>query len=116
MNIWFKNIISAILPGGPAETIGQGARTFEKKAKARLIDVTDGVHLADAARKKSGELVSLLLRGGERVDRFRLWMGARKKVKKNVMDAYDMPELLDEITEKIVEASKEDPFYRRLFS
>lgn len=108
---WIKNFIWSILP----EQIGQGAQAFEKKAKARLIDVTDGVSLAEEARKRSSELMSIVRKGGGHLDQLRFWLSARRKVKGNLADAFDAPDIMDEITEKILEVAKEDPFYRKMF-
>jgi hypothetical protein len=108
---WVKNILSAIMP----MSVGQGAETFEKKAKARLIDVTEGVSLAEEARKRSMELLSVIRRGGVSLDRLRLWLSIRRKTKKGLADFYDMPEIMDEVTEKILEAAEFDPFYKRMF-
>ncbi len=113
---WIRNFVSTFLPGGGPESVGQGAQAFEKKARAKLIDITDGVYLAEEARKRSRELLTTIRRGGATFDRLKLWINVRRKVKKNVADFYDMPEILDEITEKIVETAREDPFYRKLFS
>ncbi len=108
---WIKNFISAILP----EQISQGAQTFEKKAKAKLIDVTDGVSLAEEARKRSSELLSMIRKGGVNIDQLRFWLNSRRKVKGQLSDAFDMPDITEEITEKINEIAKEDPFYRKMF-
>ena len=106
-----KNIITSILP----EHIGQGAQAFEKKAKPRLIDVTDGVSMAEESRKRSNELLSVIRRGGVQIDRLRFWLNARRRTRGSLADFYDMPDIMDEVTEKIVEAAREDPFYRKLF-
>ena len=111
---WVKNIIASILPG-PANEVGQGAQAFEKKARARLIDVAEGASLTEEARKRSVELLSMIRRGGVQLDRLRLWIGVRRKVEWGIADFYDMPEIMDEVTEKIREAAEHDPFYKRLF-
>lgn len=108
---WVKNILSAIMP----MSVGQGAETFEKKAKAKLIDVTEGVSLTEEARKRSLDLLSTIRKGGDSLDRLRLWLSVRRKTKKGLADFYDMPEIMDEVTEKILEAAEFDPFYRRMF-
>jgi hypothetical protein len=108
---WFKNLFSS----GRSEHIGQGAQTFEKKAKATLIDITDGVSLTEEARKRSTELLSMIRRGGSRIDRLRLWLTGRRKIKNSVADFYDMPEIMDEVTEKILDAAQEDHRLRKMF-
>jgi hypothetical protein len=108
---WLKNIITAILP----DSIGQGAQAFERKARPRLIDVTDGVSMTEEAHRRSKELLSVIRRGGAQIDRLRFWLNARRRTRGNLADFYDMPDIMDEVTEKIVEAAKEDPFYRKMF-
>ena len=110
---WIHNLIGAILPN----SVGQGAQTFEKKARAKLIDVTDAASLNEEARRKSLELLSMTPKGSVKVDRFPFSSSTRirKKVKKNITPFYDTAEIMDEITERVVEAAKEDPFYKKLF-
>ena len=108
---WFKNLFASVLP----ENIAQGAQTFEKKAKVKLIDVTDGVSLSEEARKRSTELMSMIRRGGFQIDRLRLWLTARRKIRNNVADFYDIPDIMDEVTEKIIDAAQEDPRLRKMF-
>lgn len=106
----------AMIVGWIKNFIGQGAQAFEKKAKPRLIDVTDGVSMTEeAARRRSSELLSMVRRGGDQIDRLRFWLNARRRARNNLADFYDMPDVMDEVTEKIVEVAKEDPFYRKLF-
>ncbi len=111
---WIKNVISAVLPNA----IGQGAATFEKKAKAKLTDingVAEGAPLVEEARRRSLEFMNLLRKSGGRMEKFRLRLSARRKVKKGIADVYDIPEIVDEVTEKIMETAQEDPYFRRLF-
>ena len=111
---WIKNIFTAILP----EQLGQGAQAFEKKAKARLSasnsENTDGGSVLEEAQKKSLELLSLLRRSGSEIDGLRLAFNLRRKTKKNLADGFDMPEIMDEVTEKLIEAAKEDRRLRKI--
>ena len=104
-------MFASILP----EQIGQGAQSFEKKAKARLIDVTDGVSLTEEAQKRSSELLSLIRRSGSQIENLRLVFNLRRKVKKNLADFYDIPDIMDEVTEKLIEVAKEDRRVRKIF-
>lgn len=120
---WVKNLIFSVIPGGAdqrpnegAGQIGQGAQTYEKKSKAKLIDVTDGLFVAEEARRQSQELFTIVRKGGSHLDRIRFWLGARRKVKQNMADFYDIPGILEEVTEKITEVSQHDPYYKKLFS
>jgi len=113
---WIKNIFASILP----DQIGQGAQTFEKKAKARLIDITDGESLVEEAQKReaqkrSAEFMSLLRKSGAQIENLRLAFSARRKVRKNLADFYDMPDIMDEVTEKLIEVAKEDKRIRKMF-
>lgn len=108
---WIKNIITAILP----EQIGQGAQAFERKSRSRLIDVTHGASMTEEARRRSTELLSMVRQGGVQIDRLRFWLNARRRVRSKLADFYDMPEIMDEVTEKIVEVSKEDSRLRKMF-
>ena len=113
---WINKIFTSVLPKGSTEATSQGAQSFEKKdKKARLIDVTDGIHMSEEARRKSMEFFSIANRGGQKVNRPPLWSQVRKKVKGNIADDYNMDEIIDEVTEKILEAAQEDPFYKKLF-
>lgn len=111
---WVKNIISSVLPAAP-NPVGQGVQAFEKKAKAKLVDVTEGVSVTDEVRRRSLELLSMIRRGGVQLDRLRLWINVRRKMRENLADFYDIPEIMDEVTEKIREVAEHDPFYKRLF-
>lgn len=109
-------MISAILPKSNPEPSGQGAQAFDRKSKVNLIDVTDGVNwLEEAARKQSLELSSLARKTGTPLERPPLWSNIRRKVKKNAGGFTDIDEVIDEVTEKIIEAAQSDPFYKKLF-
>ena len=101
-----------------SEKVGQGAQTFEKKAKAKLASAdgeAEGVSILEDAIRKSSFLLSKLRRSGAKLDRLPLWLGVRRKTKKNIAKCYDLPEITDEVTEKVFEVAQEDPFYKRLF-
>lgn len=108
---WIKNIFAALLP----EQLGQGAQAFEKKVKPRLIDVTDGVSLTEEAQKKSLELLSMIRRSGSHIDNLRLAFDVRRRTKKGLAAFYDIPEIMDEVTEKLIEVAKEDKRVRKMF-
>ena len=109
---WIKNIFAAILP---AEQLGQGAEAFEKKVKPRLTETPDEVLPTAEAQKQSSELMSLIQRSGAQIDHLRLAFDMRRKVKKNLADFYDMPDIMDEVTEKLIDAAKEDKRIRKIF-
>ncbi|MBI3541255.1 MAG: hypothetical protein HY073_03855 [Deltaproteobacteria bacterium] len=92
------------------QSIRQGAYEAERKS--------EGISLLEEARKKSIDLLSIVGKTGIRMFRLPLRLSIKRKVRKNLSEAFDFPEA-DEITERIAdqiaEAAKEDPFYRRLF-
>ncbi len=108
MVTWVRNVISSILPA----SLGQGGETFEKKEKPRLFDVTDGYFLVEEARKWG---LSMVRKGRTELDEVRDKLRARRFVRKNISEVYDLPEIIDEVTEKIYEASREDHRFRNLF-
>lgn len=104
---WFKGILSSVLP---SPIVGQGAQEADKKEKPHLFDVADGYFLAEEARKLGVNFVRR-----SRSDFENLWsrMGVRRKVRKNIAEFYDLPDLVDEVTEKIVEYSREDSRFKK---
>ena len=107
---WIKNIFAAILP----EQL-QGAAAFEKKAKPRLTEADEEAPSTEEAQKKSSELLSMIRRSGSQIDDLRLAFNMRRKVKKNLADFYDSPDVVDEVTEKLIEAAKRDKRIRKIF-
>lgn len=113
---WVKNVISVIRPEQvSAQTSGQGAQAFERKARAELIDVAEGVKLSEEAQRKGAELLSKLQMSGAPFVPLTTGAQVRSKVKKGISDFYDFEDVVDEVTEKLKEVSKADPFYKRLF-
>lgn len=112
---WMKTLMSSLFPRA-SEVVGQGAQAFEKKAKAKLVDVTEGLFLTEEARKQNALLGKIVSKSGGRLNGILFGLNSRRKVKKNLADFYDTPEIIDEITEKIREVAEHDPFYRKLFS
>ncbi len=108
---WIKNVLQTLLP----QTLGQGAATYEKKAKAKL-EMGDGPHpSAEEVQKQSAELGGIIKKTGETLNAVKLRVNARRKVKKNIASFYDMDGLPEEITEKLVEAAEADPFFKKWF-
>jgi len=97
------------------EATGQGAQAFERKARAELIDVAEGSKLSEEARRKSSELLSKIQMSGAPSAPIPTWSQVRSKVKRGISDFYDFDDVVDEITEKLEEVAKVDPFYKRLF-
>ncbi len=98
------------------EASAQGAQAFEKKAKVKLVDIAEGFLHIEEARKKNVALGEIVAKSGGKLDGLLFRINSRRKVKKNIADFYDMPEIVDEVTERIREAAEHDPFYKKLFS
>jgi hypothetical protein len=106
-----KNIISLL----PHLTL-QGAVNIEKKKeKPRLLDVMEARFLSDEARKRNIELSALIRDNGNILKEDHLRDGVQKKVNALMAPYYQHPEIVDEVTEKLVDVAKHDPFYRRWF-
>jgi len=112
---WVKNLFG--FPSTAPEQVGQGAQAFEKKARAKLKEEPqEEERLTDEeARRRSMALFSVTRKGGSEPVRFPLSMSVKNKAKKSIADFYDIPEIMEEITEKIQEAAEVDPFYKKLF-
>ena len=96
-----------------ADVIEQGSEEERKARKeTKLIDVAHEV-----LRKRSQRLDGIVNEGGSNVDRKEF----KGKVKKKVWDTVDEnfgfsdDEMVEEITERVVDAADADPFYKKLF-
>ncbi len=107
MVTWFKGVVSVVLPA----SLGQGAEVLEKKAKPRLLDVTDGFYLVEEAKKWG---LNFIRRSRGDVQDLRDRLSARRMVKKTIIPQYDLTEIVDEVTERVYEASKEDSHLKRI--
>lgn len=106
---WVKQVIQTVLP----TSIGQGAQEFEKKGKANLVDLTDGYQLVEEAKKWGANI----FRSDHRdLDEVREKIQMRRKIKKGIAQFYNQPDLLDEVTERVYDASRFDSRLRRFFS
>ncbi|MBI1910277.1 MAG: hypothetical protein HYS22_08930 [Deltaproteobacteria bacterium] len=108
---WFKNVVNHLLPG----VISQGAGEIDERGKAPLIDVAEGTYLAEKAREKGAMLLGIIQRGGTEMARLQLAYKAKKQVRRHISPAFDTPEIVDEVTERIVDAALADPHYKTLF-
>ena len=118
ITVWVKNMLLSLLPGNQAQEVGQGAQAFEKRAKARLgNEEEDEITSPDSeeTRQKSIELLSKAPKEGSKVDRIRTWMNVRRGVRKELDECYKMPEIMEEVTEKLREAAANDTFYKKWF-
>lgn len=107
MVTWIKNVISSVLPA----SAGQGAEAFEEKARPKLFDVTDGYYLVEEAKKWG---INFIRRSREDLGDLRMRFRTRRKVRKGLADSYDLPEIVDEVTEKLVNSARHDAHYKRM--
>jgi hypothetical protein len=106
-----KNIIS-LLP----HITQQGAINEEKKKeKPRLMDVMEARFLSEEAHKRNVELSSLIRNNGNILGEDRLREGVEKKVTALMAPYYQHSEIVDEVTEKLVDVAQHDPYYKRWF-
>ncbi|MBI4196520.1 MAG: hypothetical protein HY539_01725 [Deltaproteobacteria bacterium] len=105
---WVKGVIHTVLPN----SIGQGVEELEKKVKPHLFDVTDGFYVVEEARKWG---VNFIKRSWTDLDELRMRINMRRKVKRHLAAPFQTPDIIDEVTERICEASKDDPRIRRIF-
>lgn len=111
---WFHQVIS----GTSHESTAQGAIEEEKRTRLSRdpIDVPHRV-LSEEAAKRSSELGHLVRSGWPWVKRERV----KKKVRQKVWDVvsknfeFSNDDMVDEITEKIVDAAEVDPTYQKMF-
>ena len=108
-----KWIHSVTETGNRADVIEQGAENERRERKeTKLIDVAHEV-----LRSRSQRLDGIVSEGGAGYDRREL----KGKVKKKVWDTVDEnlgfadEDMVEEITERGVDAAEIDPFYKKMF-
>lgn len=111
---WLYAIVSRVSP----EVLGQGAVEEAKKLSTteKLIDVPHKVMSEEAARH-GAELAGLVSVGWPLVKREKVKRRVRRKVWEIVSRNFQTsdPDMVEEITERIVDAAEVDPLYERLF-
>lgn len=111
---WFKEVIwPSRTERVSQEAIQQGEETTGKRTKPKLIDLTDGFYLVEAAKKWGAYF---LRRNRDDFSDFRQHVKTHRKVRQHIADIYDIPDIVDEVTEKILAVSKEDERFKQLFS
>ncbi len=99
---WIQSVISR-----PAqEPISQGTSVANEK----LVDIAHGVLKPDAE-----DLEALLQLGIPAIRRKKLKEKVRKKVRSAIIKEFDDPDIVEEVTERIVDVAEFDPHYRRMF-
>lgn len=110
---WIKNIVSHILPQNTATA---GADEADKKRMRQLKMEEEAAELAQAseeARKQGALLSGIVKKGRAKMARGEMFEKARAKVQKNLDPAFDNPDIVDEVTERILEAALNDPHYKK---
>jgi len=106
-----RNILS-LLP----QLVQQGAAELEKRReKSKLRDLLEAQHLSEQAKNSHVEFLSLLRKNKFSLEKKRLRRHVRKKVQKVIATQYNHKEIVDEVTERLVDAASHDPFYQRWF-
>lgn len=113
---WIKNVIGTILP----QAIGQGASAIAKKGRLKVDEEEGGEGGESEAalqetREKSSKFLGAVTKTGQPLDNLKLRINVRRKVKKNLAPFYDLDDIPEEITEKLVEAAQSDPFFKKWF-
>jgi len=110
---WVKSVIGS----QRTEAIQQGAVEEEKRRKEnKLIDVAHEV-LSKEAAERSAELDGLVKYGWPHVKREKFKRLVRRKVHDIVDKNFgtEGDEIIDEVTEKIVDTAEVDPYYQKMF-
>ena len=112
-----SKFISKIFPNSRADVIEQGAEQERKKRKdTKLVDLAHEALVRRAAGDRA-DLEALVKMGWPHVKRERFKSKVRKKVGDVVKEDFGCAdaEMVDEITDSIVEVSEVDSYYKELF-
>ena len=114
---WLHNIMNSIRPETSTQAADQADKDRQKKDK--LIDVPHQV-LSEYAAKRHAELKGLTTAGLQRFRRDKFKNKVKQKVWDVVGSSFELDEetsddMIEEITERIVEAAESDPSYVKMF-
>ena len=105
-----SKLLQFILPGFRTERVGSTSPVDSKKAKTTGMDV---IH--EAIRSDSIELNGLVATGQVIFERKKLKEKIRKKVKSTIVSEFDEADIVEEITDRIMDAAEFDPHYAEMF-
>lgn len=110
---WIQSVISGPTIEATQAAAGQSANELEKKKKknSKAIDLINAA-LVDHAE----DLDDLITSGSTIIQRRKLKKQIRKKVVSAISEAFNDPEIIEEVTERITDAAEIDPYYKNLFS
>lgn len=109
--------IKSVMQGQRSEAIEQGSVEEQKKMKeGKLIDVAHEV-LRKQAAEHHADLNGLVKYGWPHVKREKFKSVVRRKVRDTVSHTFGMEgdEIIEEVTERIVDTAEVDPFYQKMF-
>jgi len=109
---WVRSVVEK----GSNEAVQQGAIEETKKQKeSKLVDVAHEALVRQAA-EQSADLDGLVKYGWPHVKREKFKSSTRKKVWDLVRKNFaDDDEMVEEITERIVDTAEVDPYYQKIF-
>lgn len=105
---WIKSIVST-----PPQDLPAGGAAPIRKQKTRDEELVDVAH--EALRTEAEELSGLIRMGRPEAERRRLKNKIKSKVKQTIAKEFDEPEIVEEVTERILNAAEFDPHYREMF-
>lgn len=117
-NMTINKLVSGIFKGGDRPDVVEQGAGAERKARkdTKMLDLAHEA-LANRAASDSRDLNGLVNMGWPHVQREKFKGKVRKKVWDIVKDGTggEDKEMIEEITDRIVEASEADEFYKRIF-
>jgi hypothetical protein len=105
---WIKSVVTTP-SGGEASPLAQGAQQRKKK-ETGLIDVAH-----EAMRRDAKDLEGLVTVGQPTLDRRKLKEKIKRRVKGSIAKEFDADDIVEEVTERILDAAEFDPNYRDIF-
>lgn len=103
---WIQNRITGVLnTGADSDAVARG-----KTSANEPMDV------AHEAMRNDAVLLNTIARAGQhKVDRQKMKDRIRKKVKGSIAKTFDDDDVVEEVTERILDAAEFDPLYRDMF-
>lgn len=105
---WIKSVVTTP-SGGETSPLAQGAQQ-KKKREVGFVDVVQ-----EALRKDAKDLEGLVTIGQPAVDRRKMKEKIKRRVKGSIAKEFDAEDIVEEVTERILDAAEFDPNYRDIF-
>lgn len=108
---WLQSVINSAAQevnnrATPLHTIAPNKKN-EKNGSVDLVNATIVEHAED--------LGGLIASGSNWIRRRKLKKMIKKKVGSAIADQYNDPEIIEEVTERIINVAEVDPFYKKIF-